>query len=117
LATVEYRDASVGTFSVGVIADGELRVLRLVGELDGAVAPELQRELEAAMKPPVGQVVVDLSDLEFIDSIGIAVVVQAMREDDGSPTLRFIPSRAAGVKRVLELTGVAERMSLTDGVL
>lgn len=119
MATVEYRDASTGTLAVGVIEDGDHRVIRVGGELDLATVPTLEEELEEAMKPAdVAAIVVDLSGLEFIDSTGIAVLVRAMGVDgeNGSSRLRFVPSRAAGVNRVLEMTGVSERMKLAEGI-
>lgn len=119
MATVEYRDASRGTLAVGVFEDGEHRVIRVGGELDLATVPTLEQELEEAMKPTdATAIVVDLSDLEFIDSTGIAVLARAMGEDgeNGSSRLRFVPSRADAVNRVLDMTGVAERMHLAEGV-
>lgn len=117
MGDVEYRDASTGTLSVGVFDDAGDRVIRVGGELDLATVPTLEQELDAAMGRPQGGVVVDLSELEFIDSTGIAVLVRAMRRSDGAPGLRFVPSRSAGVIRVLDMTGVAERMELAEGLI
>lgn len=116
MGDVEYRDASTGTLAVGVFDDAGSRVIRVGGELDLATVPSLEEELEAAMKSAFSAVVVDLSELEFIDSTGIAVLVRAMGVDNGSERLAFVPSRSEGVGRVLEMTGVAERMRLADGI-
>jgi anti-sigma B factor antagonist len=102
--------------AVGVFDDAGNRVIRVGGELDLATVPSLEPELEAAIERTVGGVVVDLSDLEFIDSTGIAVLVRAMAAVNGDARLRFVPSRCDAVVRVLEMTGVAERMRLADGV-
>jgi anti-sigma B factor antagonist len=117
MGDVEYRDASTGTLAVGVFDDARDRVIRVGGELDLATVPTLEQELQVALDRPVGGVVVDLSELEFIDSTGIAVLVRAMGRSNGSGRLRFVPSRAAGVIRVLDMTGVAERMELAEGVV
>ena len=116
MGDVEYRDASTGTLAVGVFDDAGNRVIRVGGELDLATVPSLEQELEAAMGRPDGGVVVDLSELDFIDSTGIAVLVRAMGESNGSARLRFVPSRSEAVGRVLEMTGVSERMQLADGI-
>jgi anti-anti-sigma factor len=113
---VEYRDASSGTLAVGVFDDAGNRVIRVGGELDMSTVPALEEELEAAMKSSSESVVVDMSDLDFIDSTGIAVIVRAIGQSNGSGRLRFVPSRAEGVSRVLEMTGVSERMVLADGL-
>ena len=115
MGDVEYRDASTGLLAVGVFDDAGSRVIRVSGELDLSTVPSLEQELEAALERPEGGVVVDLSDLEFIDSTGIAVLVRAMGEE-GESRLKFVPTRSAAVARVLEMTGVAERMQLADGL-
>jgi anti-sigma B factor antagonist len=117
MGDVEYRDASTGLLAVGVFDDAGNRVIRVSGELDLSTVPSLEAELEAALGRAEGGVVVDLSDLEFIDSTGIAVLVRAMGESNGSERLSFVPSRSDGVIRVLAMTGVAERMRLADGIV
>jgi anti-anti-sigma factor len=102
--------------AVGVFDDAGNRVIRVGGELDLATVPALEEELEAAIGSPSDAVVVDLSDLDFIDSTGIAVLVRAIGQSNGSGRLRFVPSRAEGVNRVLAMTGVSERMTLADGL-
>jgi anti-sigma B factor antagonist len=116
LGDVEYREASAGALVVGVFDDAGNRVIRVGGELDLATVPSLEHELEAALDDSVAAVVVDLSDLEFIDSTGIAVLVRAMGESYGDARLRFVPSRFEAVGRVLEMTGVSERMRLAEGI-
>ncbi|MBS1879900.1 MAG: STAS domain-containing protein [Actinobacteria bacterium] len=91
--------------------------MRVGGELDLATVPALEAELNGALGRPAGDVVVDLSELEFIDSTGIAVLVRAMGDEDGTARLKFVPSRSAGVTRVLDMTGVSERMELVEGVI
>ncbi len=115
MGEVEYRDASTGTLAVGVFDESDDRVIRVGGELDLATVPALAEELEAAIDGPSSRVVVDMSELEFIDSTGIAVLARAMGRASRSSRLRFVPSRAAGVMRTLDMTGVAERMELADG--
>jgi anti-sigma B factor antagonist len=116
LGDVEYRDASSGTLAVGVFDDASNRVIQVGGELDLATVPTLEEELDSALNGPSAAVVVDLSDLEFIDSTGIAALLRAMGRSNGSGRLRFVPSRAEGVNRVLAMTGLAERMAPADGL-
>ena len=99
-----------GLFSLESVLDGETRTLRLHGELDLATAPGLEKALDEAFDGGSAALVLDLSALTFIDSTGIALLIGAIaREADGS-TVRFIPSQAPAVTRVLRLTGVEERM-------
>lgn len=95
--------------------DGDTRRIRLAGELDLANAAVLDAELGAALADGSCQVLVDMRELTFIDSTGIAIVVSALGNDGNGKRLRFLPSAAPAVSRVLQLTGVGERLPLLDG--
>jgi anti-anti-sigma factor len=86
----------------------------LKGELDLANAETVKEELSAALAGE-GSVVVDLTALEFIDSTGIALLITALRSEGAGERMRFIPSRSAAVRRVLEVTGVDEQLPYVDG--
>jgi|SRR6478672_9563613 len=109
MATEQRREISDGTLSIGVADEGSERILRLGGELDLANAPTAEAELAAALGTATS-LVIDMRKLEFIDSTGIALLVGVIGRNGGSAQVSFVPSEFAAVKRVLELTGVAERM-------
>ncbi len=80
--------------------------LRLTGVLDFVAAETLTVELA---KAPIedGSITIDLTEVDFIDSTGIALLVSVFRhfnaEDRG---FKLIPSRAPAVRRVMEVTGL-----------
>lgn len=83
-----------------------VRVIRVEGELDLAVADQLQTVIEGALG--VDRVLVDLSGCEFIDSTGIAVLIrarEAIAADGGSLS---ICSPRQQVLRVLDVTGLTQ---------
>jgi anti-anti-sigma factor len=56
-----------------------------------------------------------MRELEFIDSTGIALLVAALGNNNGGEEkVHFIPSSAPAVTRVLELTGLSERLPLAE---
>jgi hypothetical protein len=57
-----------------------------------------------------------MGELTFIDSTGIALLISALRRDGAEERLRFLPSQAPAVTRVLQLTGVEDWLPLVDGV-
>lgn len=83
---------------------GNIRVVRLGGELDVASVPRLAQLLEEVAAP---RVVLDLSGLAFIDSSGVAALVHARQQmDEGGQTLTLTrPSMT--VSRVFELLGIS----------
>ena len=86
---------------------GGIRVVSVRGELDLGTAPELEGPLEEAVgaNEPL---LIDLSECEFIDSTGIAMIVRAwQRLGDGTGSARVvICSGNEQVRRVLEITGL-----------
>jgi anti-anti-sigma factor len=115
MAAESTREVSDGTLLVRVAESGADCVVALRGELDLANASTAEGELDAALAKE-GAVTVDLRELEFIDSTGIALLVRAMGRHSDAAKLRFVRSEFPAVKKVLELTGVAERMALDDPV-
>lgn len=81
------------------------------GELDLSTAPQLEGPLDEAIAVGDATVVVDLSECEFIDSTGIALIVRAWQQLDrganGEGSGRVvICSYNDQVRRVLEITGL-----------
>lgn len=98
-----------GLLTVQRTSEGERLRVAFSGEMDLANAETAGLTLREALSSPKS-VVVDLAKLEFLDSTGIAMLVNAMRE--GGERLSFLPSRHAAVTRILNLTGLDERMKL-----
>jgi anti-sigma B factor antagonist len=75
------------------------------GEIDLHTAPGLRRALAVAVTMS-GRVVVDLTDVSFMDSTGLAVVLRA-RGRGGRPSVSLVhPPRM--LRRVLHLTGLSD---------
>ena len=89
-------------------------VISVSGELDLASSPALEEELERVAQSDAQLVVVDLRSLEFMDSTGLSVLVRAhQRAEENGRRLGLI-NGSQQVQRLLTLTGVAERLTLTD---
>jgi anti-sigma B factor antagonist len=108
------REISDGMLAVRIVENGAERRVVLRGELDLANAATAEAQLDEAVANGA-PVVIDLRQLEFIDSTGIALLVRAIQADGDAPRLSFVPSEFDAVNKVLDLTGVGERMALADG--
>lgn len=95
--------------------DEGIRAIVVRGELDMSTAPGLEVELEQAVAEPAGSIILDLTDCEFIDSTGIALIVNAWQKlkegDDGGLVLCCGNHQ---VRRLLRLTGVESSISLHE---
>lgn len=100
---------SPGSFEASTAElEGGLRVVAVRGELDLGTAPELEGPLEEAVgaEEPL---LIDLSECEFIDSTGIAMIVRAwqrLANGDARSERVVICSGNDQVRRVLEVTGL-----------
>ncbi len=85
-----------------------MRTISVRGELDLSTAPELEGPLDQALDSGEGSVLIDLSQCEFIDSTGIALIVRAWQRLDSGENGRalVICSQNDQVRRVLEITGL-----------
>ena len=53
--------------------------IRLIGSLDTATAPELERQLSTIFAQPVKDIIFDLAELKFISSAGLRVFASARK--------------------------------------
>lgn len=96
------REDMAGRFEVHARGEDELA---LVGELDVAGAERFDRAVAAL--PARNQVVLDLSELTFIDSTGLRSLLTAARDLDERMLVLTRPTPR--VLEVLEIAGVLRR--------
>ncbi|MGH2716133.1 MAG: STAS domain-containing protein [Thermoleophilaceae bacterium] len=83
---------------------GEVVVARVSGELDIAGAPGMGERIHDAVPTAARALVVDLSDLDFIDSSGIAMLFGlARRLGSRRQELHVVARSGKPVARVLEI--------------
>ncbi|MEM7286037.1 MAG: STAS domain-containing protein [Actinomycetota bacterium] len=85
------------------------------GRLDAQAAPELRALLAEQFERGVVDITVDLADVEFVDSAGLAALVRGMkqaREKGGD--LRLVRPRSDDAFRVFELTKFDQVFSIAD---
>jgi anti-anti-sigma factor len=93
---------------------GRATVVAARGELDLRTSPELEARLTRAFDAGAELVILDLRQIEFMDSTGLRAVLGAHQRahDTGR---RFALVRGADqVERVLTLTGVRDLLTVVD---
>lgn len=97
--------------------DGGTPVVRASGEVDVSSAPELRAVLMTLPESSV-KVVVDLSDVTFLDSTGLGVLVAAMkrfREGGATGSMHLVVTRPQ-ILKVLEVTGLTSLFVVHDSL-
>jgi anti-sigma B factor antagonist len=103
-----------GSLTITAVPDGDVCVLRLAGELVLNTAPTLEAEVYGLFHAGVTTVILDLEDLDFIDSMGEQCLLSASRWSRRSGgDLRIVRARGQ-VEQVLTLTGVKPLLPFMD---
>jgi anti-sigma B factor antagonist len=102
-------------FSISTSDRDGRAVVVIRGELDLATAPDLEAALQERLD--AGQdVVVDLRELDFMDSTGLRVLVAAHARVEGTEQSFLIvrPRPGAAIERILAVAGVERVLDLID---
>lgn len=90
--------------------DGTLHLL-LSGEIDYTVTDLLGDAVLAEYETP-GDVVVDMTRVVFLDSLGLSLLLRLRNQSGGGVTLVGVTPE---VRRLIDLTGLATAFSFAEG--
>jgi anti-sigma B factor antagonist len=90
-------------------------VVRLGGELDLYNAPQVRDALAEACSDSPQRVVVDLSEVEFIDSTALGVLIEARTRIDNRQAF-LLASPGLETRRALEISGLDRHFTVHDSV-
>ena len=91
-------------------------VVRLKGELDIATVDDLRDNLRKARQTYGEHVILDLAELEFMDSQGLSVIVGCHKAvTAGGGSLALVAPRPI-VRRTLEITGLSGRLPVFGSI-
>lgn len=101
-------------FNVKIRGNDHATVLALKGELDLASSHELDEALERVTGWGTELVILDLTELEFMDSTGLQVLINAQRRaEEGGPRLEVITG-SRQIRRLLHITRTDRYLTLLD---
>jgi len=104
--------SSPQTFEVRRARVGRTQRLIPSGELDIATAPVLERAFDAVYhEDDAAMIVVDLTELSFMDSTGISLLMRMTAACKDADRLRIV-NGSPSVVRVLDITGVRDRLPI-----
>jgi anti-anti-sigma factor len=94
----------IGPFAVAKESRNGVVFLRPQGELDIATVPTLSHALAEAEREAELQIVVDLSDLSFIDVTGVRGLAEAYQRVNGNGITLAVVRPQPWIRKVLHLT-------------
>lgn len=89
-------------------------VLAPVGELDLASAPQLEEALREVEVETYDRLLLDLSQLMFMDSTGLAVLVGANERADADGRRFALRAPTTQVQRLLALVGLVSHLVVEE---
>jgi anti-sigma B factor antagonist len=92
--------------------DGGAEVLEVTGEVDLLSVEVLDDALVAAVAREPALLVIDLTGVSFLASVGMTVLLKAHRDAGSGTKLRVVAPGRSTVGRALELTGLTEALAV-----
>jgi anti-sigma B factor antagonist len=88
-------------------------VVAAAGEIDLSTVDNLAVAVRAALASHAGMVVIDLTEVQFLASTGLSVLVEAERAaGENSQLLRVVAGEHHAVARSLEMSGLADHLTV-----
>ena len=100
---------------LGVRAVGDACVVKLGGELDLYNAATVRNALEQATADSPQRIVVDLSEVEFIDSTALGVLIEARSKLENRRAF-LLAAPALETRRALEISGLDRHFTVHESV-
>lgn len=91
---------------------GDVAVVTVRGDLDLASAPRLRSVALDELRLGCRRLVLDLRDLEFVDSVGLGMIVAIRKRARGLDSEVALVVGTERIRRPLELSGVAAIMAV-----
>ena len=90
--------------------DGKDLTVSLSGRLDTVTAPELESELASSLDD-VENLVIDMTDLEYISSAGLRVLLTAQKTMNQKGTMKLINVNET-VMEIFDVTGFVDILTI-----
>lgn len=108
------REMSIPRLSTELIKSEGTPIVRVHGEIDLYSVPEFEDVLKCGMEMGTSVLIVDLTDISYIDSAGLGSLLMAFKtlgKRDAKLHIVATPGRP-GVRKILEITRLDTVMSI-----
>ena len=92
---------------------GDAVVVRLSGDLDLYNAEQVRAGIASALDRSPTRLVVDLAEVEFLDSTALGVLIDAHRRAEGG---LYIANPQEAIRRALQISGIDRHLKVRDSV-
>jgi anti-sigma B factor antagonist len=103
-----------GALNVRTEPRGKALVVRASGEIDIASAKSLEKEIQSAFDHDGDGVFLDLEDVTYIDSTGLAVLLRAQKVSTANGHKLRITRLSSSVEEAINVTGLDGAFPLVE---
>lgn len=96
--------------------DNNIRLIKLIGKLDIGGVGRIENQFYAHCAGENPRVLVDLSDLEFLSSIGIRLLILNAKSVSSRGGRMVLLGPSPEVRSILEVTGITMIIPIYDGL-
>ena len=93
-------------------ADSEHAVVKLAGELDTSTVGQLYEELSQLTREGVRHLIIDVAELDFVDSTGLSAIIAAHKRAEASGGELIVLSPSHNMRRLFEVTGIDNYLNI-----
>jgi anti-sigma B factor antagonist len=91
-------------------------VVAVAGEIDVYTSPHLQEQLVQVLRDGKSSIVLDLSEVTFLDSTGLGVLITGLKRCRSADGDLVLVTAQPNVLKVLEITGLNDVFKVHDSV-
>src|SRR5690625_937490 len=94
--------------SIDTVKENNQMIVHVSGEVDIYTTPDLQKQLMEVTKQKGQAVVVDLSEVNYMDSTGIGVFISTLKTTNENDSHLKLVNLQSQVMRLFDITGLNE---------
>lgn len=110
----DHRSDDADSVRIDILVEDGVAFLTVAGEVDLASAGRLRAAGEEALGSFVGTLRIDLAQVTFLDSSGIAALLAIRQRADAGHQVVVLENLQPQVRRILQLTGVDRSLSIVE---
>ncbi len=95
-------------------SQGTASVVSVTGEVDVFSAPDLDSELSGLVEAGSPRLVVDLTEVSFLDSTGLGVLVKALKHAREAGGWLHLVITSDRIRKIFEITGLDASIPIFD---
>ena len=92
--------------------NNNVTVVALKGRLDSAAAPSTEKQLTDMLESGVSRIVLDCSELEYISSAGLRIMLSLAKRVDGAQGHLALATPQKQVREILDVAGFSDILSV-----